>query len=292
MPAYNCATTIEEAVRSIMETNFHPHDELIIVDDGSIDKTSQKITKLCQKYKSIRVLRNHKNLGCPASRNIGITAANNTLIFNIDADDVLEKNSVIKLKNYLIIEKADIAAFSEIHYFKDPVRIVTHKWINPPGKYELSDFLADIITPGGNCLYTKDSWNRVGKYWEYGKGLHEYWGYYLKHLAKGSKMVVLDNSYYYHRYGKKSLFARENTSLEVSNLMATKMIKPFLEILNIDDKKYIMSKKGRISWLTNLNTKPIRLKNKVKPGRFGKIIINRQNAITRIYSYLYHLLDI
>jgi len=278
MPAFNCEDTIDESVNSIMKSNFQQGDELIIVNDGSYDKTGLKIDRLSKKYKNIQIVRNGENLGCPASRNIGISLANNPLIFNLDADDILEKNSVEKLKTYILDNNADIAAFSENWFFKQNIRNITHKWINPSGIYSLSDFLAGPITPGGNCLYTKKSWKKVGKYWEYGKGLHEYWGFFLKQLANGSKMVILENSHYFHRIGKKSLFARENVSKEISNKMASKMISPFLDLVNDSDADYLKSKSGKISWLSNLKTHPIKIKNK-PIGKTGYIIALENKSI-------------
>ncbi|MCL4352877.1 MAG: glycosyltransferase [Patescibacteria group bacterium] len=268
MPAYNSERTVNEAVESIINGNLIDGDEIIIVDDASTDKTTERIQTLAAKYPIIRIIRNRVNKGCPASRNIGIRAAKNLLIFNLDADDVLIAGSVSKLKEYLLFEKADVAAFGEIHFFKNNTNEVTHRWILPSGILTLADYLSGPYVPGGNYLYTKKSWAKVNGYWEYGKGLHEFWGFSLKQIASGSKFIVLANTFYYHRYNHKSLFIRETSSSDDSSLMATKMTKPFLSLIEPHDRQYIESEEGSRTWFTNLSNHPIRVKNK-EIGRQG-----------------------
>jgi glycosyltransferase involved in cell wall biosynthesis len=272
MPAYNCADTIAESVESIVQGNFEEGDELIIVDDCSTDNTAQVLSDLKRRYPFIEVIRNAQNKGCPASRNVGIARASNPLIFNLDSDNILVPGSIRKLKLFMISEKADLAAFGEIHYFAGDKNKVTHKWICRPGVLTLADFLSGHINPGpaGNFMYTKESWQRVGRYWEYGPGLHEAWGFSLKQIAMGSKFVVMPNTYYFHRYGHASLFIRESKKKNESSLMAMKMIMPFIDLIDENDAAYIMSEEGRISWIDNLAKRPIRLKTG-EAGKTGRI---------------------
>jgi len=192
IPAYNCADTLEESVESIFNGNFEDGDEVIIVNDASTDNTESVIDKLKSKHPLIVTINNSENKGCPASRNVGIRATKNSLIFNLDSDNILVHNSIPKLKKYLIEQAAEVAAFGEYHYFIDNTAKITHKWICKPGTMSLADFLSGHINPGpgGNFLYTKKSWDKIGGYWEYGSGLHEAWGFTLKQLANGAKFVV------------------------------------------------------------------------------------------------------
>jgi glycosyltransferase involved in cell wall biosynthesis len=274
MPAFNAAETITEAVESIINGNFKIGDEIIIINDSSSDNTREVIAGLKKKYPFLICLDNPENKGCPTTRNIGIRVAKNPLIFNLDADDVLIKHSVKRLKNAMIKEQADIVAFGENRFFKheNPYH-VTHKWISKSGILTLADYLAGPITPGGNFLYTKASWEKIGGYWEYGKGLHEYWGFTLKQLANNAKMYVLPKSYYLHRYNKNSLFVREGKTSEESSLMATKMILNFANLLNDEDVNYIKSETGSRTWFEEFSRRPLRLKNG-QVGKTGTIEMN------------------
>ena len=129
IPAYNCADTLEEAVDSIFNGNFEEGDEVIIVNDASTDQTGDVITRIQTAHPSVIALANAENKGCPASRNVGIRRARNPLIFNLDGDNILVPGSVRKLKDLLVQEGADIAAFSEYHFFKTETNNISHKWI-------------------------------------------------------------------------------------------------------------------------------------------------------------------
>jgi glycosyltransferase involved in cell wall biosynthesis len=158
IPCYNSAKTLRESVESIFNGNFENGDEIIIINDGSTDNTLEIIKKIIKKYEDkIVVINNSDNVGCPASRNIGIKNAKNELIFNLDSDNVLANNSISKLKKELILKNADIVSFGEYFYFKENKNKITHKWICLPGELTLENFLSGHINPGpgGNFLYKK-----------------------------------------------------------------------------------------------------------------------------------------
>jgi len=295
IPAFNCADTIEESVDSIVRGNLKKGDEIIIVNDGSTDKTAGIIKKLENKYPFIITITNKENKGCPATRNIGINRASNTLIFNLDSDDVLHLGSISKLKEHLIENNADIATFSENRFFIKNTKKITHKWVTKGGILTLANFLAGPITPGGNFLYTKESWEKIGGYWEYGKGLHEYWGFTLKQLANGAKLTVMPKSYYFHRYGTgDSLFIRESKKENENYLITNKMIENFFNLIEETDVKYI--KNNKETWFSNLNKHPIKLKGQAY-GKTGKVVYkftykrNVRPLIIRTIKY-FHLHDL
>ena len=276
MPAYNCADTVVESVESIIKSNFQAGDELIIVNDGSTDKTAKVLARLKNKYPFIELIDNPENRGCPATRNVGINKAKNPYIFNLDSDDVLTPGSRAFLEDAMISQEADIAAFGEIHYFTENTKFLTHKWICKPGLLALADYLAGHIIPGGNYLYTKKSWEKVGGYSEIGKGLHEFWGFGLKQIAKGSKFFVVPNTFYFHRHGRESLYVRESKKTNASTV-ANQMIEPFLDLLEEEDALYIQSEAGKNTWFDQLNLHPIRVKNHPR-GTTGTIVYCKKSS--------------
>lgn len=266
MPAFNASSTISEAVRSIFNGNFAEGDELIIVNDASTDDTAG-----ISKYLSIEfapavvVMTNEQNKGCPASRNIGIAEAKNQLIFNLDADNLLVPGSIATLKAALVEAKAHIAAFATYHFFKDSPDRITHYWQCRPGPFTLADLLAGHINPGpgGNYLYTKASWESVGRYSEYGKGLHEAWGYSLKQLAVDHHLIVVKDTYYLHRHGHASLFSTESKNKSAEYELTKKMITPYRLLITEEDWLYI---EHTPDWQEKLATRPLRLRD----GSVGK----------------------
>ncbi len=278
IPAYNCASTVVESVDSIMQGNFESGDEVIIVNDHSTDKTRSVLSKLQKKYPVIRIIENEKNIGCSASRNVGIRTAKNPFIFNLDADNILVPGSVAKLKAFLIAEHADVAAFSDTRFFLKKPTNPTHSWIFPRKQMTLADFLAGYVNPGlgGNFIYTRASWERIGGYWEYGKGLHDAWGFTFKQLINGAKFAVMPDSYYLHRYGIESVTVRElKKEKNESYIIATQMIMHGIGLINDEDAAYIRNEREyNKNWIDKLGERPIRLKSG-EPGETGyRVTIN------------------
>ena len=87
IPAYNAEKTIEFSINSILEQTVKI-DEIIVVNDSSIDDTVQ----IVKKYSEIKIINNEKNFGLGFNRNKAILDSKNEIIANIDSDVVLEKN--------------------------------------------------------------------------------------------------------------------------------------------------------------------------------------------------------
>jgi len=271
IPAYNCGNTIEESVDSIFNDNFTDGDEVIIVNDGSSDNTSLVIDKIVKKYAlNIIFVNNEINRGCPASRNIGIAKARNDLIFNLDSDNILDSGSIVKLKDALLSQSADVAAFKEYWYFKKSIYKITHKWICLDGVFSLADLFSGFFNPasGGNFLYKKDFYKKINGYWEYGKGLHEAWGFTLKLLVNDAKFIVVQNTHYFHRYSHESLFVRENKKKDEGIIITNKFIEPALVLLSDESLEYVKSNQN---WFNYLTERPLILKNKII-GKNGKMV--------------------
>ena len=62
MGIYNCADTLSEAIESIINQTFKDW-EVIMCDDGSLDRTLEIAQMYAQKYDNIKVYRNEKNMG-------------------------------------------------------------------------------------------------------------------------------------------------------------------------------------------------------------------------------------
>lgn len=89
MPAYNAEKYISDAINSILEQTYD-FFELIIVEDGSSDKTLEKIMQF--KDKRIHVIRNNKNRGIAYSSNYGIQMCKGKYVALLDDDDMAFPN--------------------------------------------------------------------------------------------------------------------------------------------------------------------------------------------------------
>ncbi len=87
IPCYNTEKYIEEAVRSVM-TQTYKNLEIIIIDDGSTDRSYDVLLSLSKEDKRIQLFKNEENLRLPKTRNKGIKMCSGRYIALMDADDI------------------------------------------------------------------------------------------------------------------------------------------------------------------------------------------------------------
>jgi glycosyltransferase involved in cell wall biosynthesis len=87
MPAYNAEETIEKAIRSILKQSYQEL-ELLVVDDGSEDRTTEIVQQLSKEDARVRLVPLAENQGCYAARNAGLRASRGKVIAIQDADDI------------------------------------------------------------------------------------------------------------------------------------------------------------------------------------------------------------
>ncbi len=88
IPVYNCERTIIRLLDSILAGSIIPN-EIILVNDGSTDKSNELIMNYSQKYSFfISLSQDHK--GVSAARNLGLSKASGNWISFLDADDYIE----------------------------------------------------------------------------------------------------------------------------------------------------------------------------------------------------------
>ncbi|MBQ8534727.1 MAG: glycosyltransferase [Bacilli bacterium] len=118
VPVYNMEKYIDKCINSIINQTYK-NIEIIIVDDGSTDKSSKIIDKYKKIDKRVKVY-HKKNGGLADARNYGLEKATGEYIGFVDSDDYIENNMYKKLYNNLIKYKADISVVNyNLVYEKD-----------------------------------------------------------------------------------------------------------------------------------------------------------------------------
>jgi glycosyltransferase involved in cell wall biosynthesis len=97
IPAYNAARTLPVLIDSVMEQPYK-NIEVIVVDDGSKDKTSEVVNKYVIKNKRV-ILLSQSNQGVSAARNAGIRMARGEYMVFLDADDSIKTSMIEKMVN-------------------------------------------------------------------------------------------------------------------------------------------------------------------------------------------------
>lgn len=97
--AYNQEKFIGRCLRSLLDqTLSRDLYEIIVIDDGSVDRTPYALELF---HSAIRKITNDRNLGLPASLNRGILQSNAEFIVRVDSDDYVNKNMLNFLHFFL-----------------------------------------------------------------------------------------------------------------------------------------------------------------------------------------------
>jgi len=98
-PAYydekNIGKVVDSAVRVLEEMRLKDY-EVIIIEDGSPDKTGEVADMLAEKYTKVRVIHHEKNLGYGATLKDGFLNAKFDFVFYTDGDNQFDLNELKK----------------------------------------------------------------------------------------------------------------------------------------------------------------------------------------------------
>ncbi len=161
IPAYNAESTIRETIESVQKQTFSDF-EVIIIDDGSTDKTVEIINNFDDER--IKVF-SYENGGVSAARNRGISHANGEFIAFLDADDLWTPD---KLELQLaVLEKYSEAgvAYSWTYFMYEQRKVI--KAGNPvyfKGDVYSNLLVENFLAHGSNPLIRREIIDCVGGY--------------------------------------------------------------------------------------------------------------------------------
>lgn len=121
IPAYNVEQYIEECLASALGQSF-AEIEVIVVNDGSTDRTLPLIKKYAATDSRLQLIDLGVNQGQSVARNAGIGKASGEWLVFLDADDILAPNSVSILYETAISLGADIVSGDYIRRLPFPVQ--------------------------------------------------------------------------------------------------------------------------------------------------------------------------
>jgi glycosyltransferase involved in cell wall biosynthesis len=223
MPVYNCELYIKESIDSILNQSYK-NIELIIIDDGSKDKSSDIVTSY--EDKRIKFIKNKNNKGVSATRNVGLKTAEGKYVAIMDADDISSLKRIEKQVKFL--EENDEYGLIGGHYvrfevkpFLNKKKLIKHSLISEQNRVKIN-FLGSFASSTvmmKNCLIIKhklffdtklkvaedfDFWRRIGKY---------------------SKVTNIDEILLYYRY-------HSNNTMKTNKVPSQHTIKAIRKSLN------------------------------------------------------------
>ena len=142
VPIYNVSRYLEKCIESILAQTYSDI-EIILVDDGSTDGSSE----ICDRYASlderIKVIHKNANEGLVRARKTGVCEATADLVGYVDGDDWIEPDMYETLYELLTKANADVAVCSR--FIESDGNTREERQGIPEGIYDKEKMMADLF---------------------------------------------------------------------------------------------------------------------------------------------------
>jgi len=174
MPAYNAEMTIEKSIRSILLQNYKEL-EMIVVDDGSTDRTAEIVRQLAREDSRVRLVRLENNQGCYPARNAALRASQGKYIAIQDCDDISMSTRLETQLIPLLLGKAEFTLTRifrsrcnveelDVYHQKDMISMVLDRRIkSAAGLYDYRD---KPVIGFMTSMFTRQLFEELGLFWE------------------------------------------------------------------------------------------------------------------------------
>lgn len=239
IPAYNEEAHIVDTVRSALAQRYNGDIDIIVIDDGSQDKTFENLTANFSDNPRVKLIKN-PHQGKSYALNTGLKKARSELIVSLDADSHLIPNSVERIVTRLKSVPKDTVAVAGSVYPKNPWQSFMtrlQQWDYFFGiaavKRIQSMMQGTLVAQGAFSLYKKSSLQEIGG-WppEVGEDIVVTWallkrGYRVSHAVDAIVLTNLPVTYmaFFHqrcRWARGMLEAfRQNPEVLHTNRLTT-----------------------------------------------------------------------
>lgn len=161
VPIYNVEGYLEECLDSLLEQEYDNY-EVIMVDDGSQDNSSDIMFQYADKYTNFHAYKK-TNGGLGQARNFGYEFVTGDYVTFVDSDDIIPNGSYKMMMNTILQTESDfiignVVRFNSTKEFPS----VLHKKVFSENK------LKTHITESPELLYDTTAWNKIYKvsFWE------------------------------------------------------------------------------------------------------------------------------
>lgn len=240
MAAYNAEKHIEIAIESVLNQTYK-NWELLIVNDGSIDKTKDIIQKYSLNPK-IKIYHQDNKGQCSAT-NLGIKNATGDYIQFLDADDFIEKNKL--LYQIDLQQKYDMQTISYSNWLsidrKVPQlknnRFKIHKLENPidwiTKQFESGEMLAN------SCYLIPIRLVQKAGLYDENLTLNNDLEYFTRTVLQANKIIFCDLAFTYYRREVENSLTSRNDIKSVTSEFEAKMLASKYLISNVKNAKTV-----------------------------------------------------
>lgn len=191
IPVYNGEKYLEETIKSALASDQSPL-EIVIVNDGSTDKSLEIAEAYAKKNPEIKII-SQKNGGISVALNTGSEFANGKYLFPLGADDLLSANYLSEARKILDQRPEVKVVYCEAEKFGDFGRKV---WKLKP--FSINALARDNMIFACS-LIRKSDWDKVGGYSEDMTMGREDWEFWIKLLKNGGEVVKLPFTGFFYR---------------------------------------------------------------------------------------------
>lgn len=247
VPVYQVENELSRCIDSLLRQT-HTRLEIILVDDGSLDRCPQ----ICDEYalKDKRILVIHKeNGGLSSARNTGLRASTGKYILYVDADDYLEPVACEKLLAGIENTSADFAVGALKEFRGEQIIYQRHTNLKSGKLYNAHEFIKKSIeanewyAPAVLNLYRKSFLIEHKLYYKEGRYYED-----MEMLPRlyliASTIVYVDFAFYNYIVRADSIMTSSNNSVKtdcaVQNYVEWKAIFDKIEDLELRKALYGM----------------------------------------------------
>jgi len=274
IPVYNVYEYLEECLESVANQTIVLNSiEVIIINDGSKDKSMEIINKYGKKYPDWIII-NRENKGLSITRNEGIDIASSEYLMFLDSDDYLDENALEEMYDLAKKENSDVLvgrmrAFDSKGFYG----YYSDKYIKSNETFSLKENKKILKAISVCCkLYKTDFVKKI----HFIPNIHHEDNYFsMTVYSKAKRITTIPNAYYYRRY-------REGENLSIMQNLTINDFYDLVKNYEFYFKEYCFNK--------------IIMKFSIKS--FNNYIISRlpkndkKNARKKVKDYLKYLFDI
>jgi glycosyltransferase involved in cell wall biosynthesis len=180
VPAYNVERFVARTLRSVL-AQTHRNIEVVVVDDGSTDRTAVVVQEIAAKDSRVRLLRS-RNQGVSAARNLAIAESRGRLIAPVDADDIWHPD---KLRRQLALLRAGPLVLGVVYCWSrgidDDDRVILPSWnASMPRGNVLRDIVVSGIAGNGSTPLIRRRCIEATAGYDQTMSLNEDWKFYTE----------------------------------------------------------------------------------------------------------------
>jgi len=158
VPAFNEEKVIASAISSLLASSY-PNLEIVVVDDGSTDRTAAIAEKIAALDFRVSVLRLETNAGKAHALNAGFAATRSDYVVVVDADTIVDRNFISHIIEPLFFGKAqavcgNIKVGNTVN-IKAAFQSLEYSWANGATKTLQSAFIGITTLPGAGSAFIK-----------------------------------------------------------------------------------------------------------------------------------------